>query len=227
MAGLRRINRQTLANHRLTVPGVSDESYAPLYDFANYPAAGITQLAFFTTPIGQGVSTAPGAPAGAFKSEADTNLTNAGMLPANQSFLVTGIEVIAYPGVAPGRGGIADAGAGAFLNDIWTLGKSGYLKLKIGTRDYIVDGPLMVFPTTQGIGGFAALATNTTAAASLLSDVEYARFAGQPYTVVGLLITPTANFSVSLNWPGLVPTVSTTICRLGIRLRGRYIRAAQ
>lgn len=227
MAGLRRINRQTLADHRVTVPGMSDESYAPLYDFANYPAAGVTQLNFFTLPIGQGVSTAPGAPGGATKSEADTNLTNAGMLPRDQSFYVTGIEVIVFPGVAPGRGGVADATAGNFINDVWTLGKSGYLKLKIGTRDYIVDGPLMVFPTTQGLGGVAAMATNLTTGAATFSEIDYFRFVGQPYTVVGLWITPTQNFSVSLNWPGLVPTASTTIARIGIRLRGRFIRAAQ
>lgn len=227
MAGLRRINRQTLADHRLTVPGMSDEQYAPLYDFANYPAAGIAQLNFFTTPIGGGVSTAPGAAAGATKSEADTNLVVAGMLPRDQWFFITGIEVVAFPGLNPGRGGAADATAGNFINDIYTLGKSGFLKLKIGTREYIVDGPLMVFPTTQGIGGLSAITYGTTAAGVLISQIDYARFVGQPYSTVGLWITPTQNFSVSLNWPGLVPTASTTICRLGIRLRGRFGRAVQ
>jgi hypothetical protein len=226
-AGLNRITRQNLADHRVTVPGMTDEAYAPLYDFVNYPAAGITQLNFFSLPIGQGVSTAPGAPAGSFKTENDTNLTNAGMLPRDQSFFVTGIEVLVFPGVNPGRGGVADATAGQFWNDVWTLGKSGFLKLKIGTRDYIVDGPLMIFPTTQGIGGVAAMASSTTAAATLFSEIEYARFVGQPYTLVPFWITPTQNFGVSLNWPGLVPTVSTTIARLGIRLRGRFMRAAQ
>ena len=227
MAGLRRITRQNLADHRITVPGMTDESYAPLYDFANYPAAGIQQLNFFTQPIGQGVSTAPGAPGGATKSEADTNLTNASMLPRDQSFYCTGIEVLVFPGVAPGRGGVADATAGQFVNDVWTLGKSGYLKLKIGTRDYIVDGPLMIFPTTQGLGGVAAMATNLTTGAATFSEIEYFRFVGQPYTLVPFFIQPTQNFAVQLNWPGLIPTVSTTICRMGIRLRGRFMRAAQ
>jgi hypothetical protein len=226
-AGLQRITRQDLQDHRLTVPGVSDEQYAPLYDFANYPAAGITQLLFFTTPQGGGVSTAPGAPVGAFKSEADTNLVVAGMLPRDQWFFITGIEILVFPGLNPGRGAALDASAGQFINDVWTLGKSGFLKLKIGTRDYVVDGPLMVFPTTQGIGGTSAIASATTAGASLMGIIDYARFVGQPYTTVGLWITPTQNFSVSLNWPGLVPTFSTTICRLGIRLRGRFGRAAQ
>lgn len=225
--GLQRLTRQELADHRVTVPGMSDEQYAPLYDFANYPAAGIAQLNFFTTPIGGGASTAPGAAVGATKSEADTNLVVAGMLPRDQWFFITGIEVLAFPGINPGRGGVADATAGQFINDIWTLGKSGFLKLKIGTREYIIDGPLMVFPTTQGIGGIAAMATNFTTGAATFSEIDYARFVGQPYTTVGLWITPTQNFSVSLNWPGLVPTVSTTICRLGIRLRGRFGRAVQ
>jgi hypothetical protein len=226
MAGLQRITRQNLADHRVTVPGMVDESYAPLYDFVNYPAAGATSLNLFALPQGQGVTTAPGG-AGGTKTEADTNLTNAGMLPSDQSFYMTGIEIMVFPGINPGRGGVADATAGQFWNDLYAIGKSGWLRLRVGTRDYIVDGPLMIFPTTQGLGGVAAVCTDLTAGAATFSEIEYARFVGQPYTLVPLFITPTQNFGVQLNWPGLVPTVSTTIARIGCRLRGRFMRAAQ
>lgn len=225
MAGLRRINRQNIAQHRVTVPGVQDETYGPLYDFTNYAAAGQSQLSFFSLPIGQGTTTAPGA-AGT-KSLADTNLTNANMLPVDNAFYMTGIEVTVFPGVNPGRGATTSALMGQFWNDVWVIGKSGVLTLRIGTRDYIQDGPLMNFPSTQGLGGVAAMADATTAAASLASTVEYARFVGQPYTIVPLLIQPTQNFSVTLAWPTVVATVSTTIARVGVRLRGRFIRNAQ
>lgn len=225
MPGLRRINRQALANHRVTVPGVQDETYAPLYDHVNYAAAGQPQLSFFSQPIGQGTTTAPGATG--TKSLADTNITNANMLPVDNAFYMTGIEVVVFPGVNPGRGATTSALMGTFWNDMWVIGKSGVLTLRIGTRDYIQDGPLMNFPSTQGLGGVAAMADATTAAASLASTVEYARYVGQAYTIVPLLIQPTQNFSVTMTWPAVVATVSTQIARVSVRLRGRFIRNAQ
>ena len=77
--GLTNLTRADLASHRVTVPGTQDAIYAPLYDSAVYLAAGQLNLSFFAAPIGQGATSAPGA-AGT-KTEADTNLTNAGLLP--------------------------------------------------------------------------------------------------------------------------------------------------
>lgn len=225
MAGLKRINRQNLAQHRVTVPGVQDEIYGPLYDFVQYAAAGQTELNFFSVPKGQGATTAPGA--SGTKTLADTNLTNAGLLPRDNAFYCTGIEVVLFPGINPGRGAIADANVGQFWDDVWAIGKSGVLTLTVGSRVYVQDGPLMNFPTIQGLGGVAAAATNTTAAATLASTIEYARFVGQPYTIVPLFIQPNQNFGVTMNWPAVVATVSTQAARIGVRLRGRFIRNAQ
>jgi hypothetical protein len=225
MAGLKRINRQNLAQHRVTVPGVQDEIYGPLYDFVSYAAAGQTELNFFSVPKGQGTTTAPGATG--TKTLADTNLTNAGLLPRDNAFYCTGIEVVLFPGINPGRGAITDATVGQFWDDVWAIGKSGVLTLTVGSRVYVQDGPLMNFPTIQGLGGVAAAATNTTAAASLASTIEYARFVGQPYTIVPLFIQPNQNFGVTMNWPAVVATVSTQAARIGVRLRGRFIRNAQ
>lgn len=225
MAGLKRINRQNLAQHRVTVPGVQDEIYGPLYDFVSYAAAGQSELNFFSVPKGQGTTTAPGATG--TKTLADTNLTNAGLLPRDNAFYCTGIEVVLFPGINPGRGAIADANVGLFWDDVWAIGKSGVLTLTVGSRVYVQDGPLMNFPTIQGLGGVAAAATNTTAAASLASSIDYARFVGQPYTIVPLFIQPNQNFGVAMNWPAAVATVSTIAARIGVRLRGRFIRNAQ
>jgi len=217
MAGLQPINRQTLQNHRLTVAGMSDEQYAPLYDFANY-RRGYHAVSFFTQPQGQGVSTAPGAPAGSFKSEADTNLTNAGMLPRDQWFFITASKSSPFRAccpavvVSPMRPRAVHQRHLDARQVRVPEAEDRHARLR-GRRS--ADG----FPTTQGIGGFAAMATNLTTGAATFSEIDYARFVGQPVHHGGLWITPTQNFSVSLNWPGLVPTFSTTIARLGIRLR--------
>lgn len=223
--GLKRITRTNLAQHRTRIPGADDEVYAPLYDSNPYPAAGALVLNYFQNPIGQGTTSAPGA-TGA-KTESDTNMTNAGSLPAFTKFYCTGLEVLVFPGVNPGRGAVADATAGQFVNDVYAIGKGGWLKFRIGQRDYVADGPLQNFATTAGLGGFAAAATNLTTGAATYSEVAYARFVGQAYTIVPVYIESNQSFGVQLIWPALIATPSTQIARIQVRLRGRLIRVAQ
>lgn len=225
MAGLRRITNANLAQHRTRIPGANDEIYSPLYDSNAYPAAGILQLNFFQNPIGQGVTSALNA-AGA-KTEADTNMTNAGSLPAFTKFYCTGLEVQVFPGVLPGRGAVADATAGHFVNDVYQIGRTGWLRFRIGQRDYVLDSSMVNFTSTAGLGGFTGSSTNLTTGAATYSEVSYARFVGQAYTIVPVYIESNQSFSVQMNWPALVPTPSTTIARIQVRLRGRLIRVAQ
>src|SRR5262245_35279641 len=229
MPGLKRITRQNLAQHIARVPGQDDEVYSPLYDSAVYAAAEQLTLNFFQTPVGGGATSAPGATGN--KTEADTNMTNNGLLPAFTKFYCTGLEVQFYPGAAstygPGRGAVADATAGQFWNDVYAVGKSGWLRFRVGQRDYVLDGPLMNFPSTAGLGGVAALATNMTTGAATLSDVSYARYVGQAYTIVPIYIESSQNFVVQINWPAVVALPSTVAGRIFIRLRGRLIRVAQ
>lgn len=226
MAGLKRITRQNLSQHIARVPGQDDEVYNPLYDFLPYAAAGQLQLNFFQNPIGGGTTSAPGA-TGA-KTEADTNMTNNGLLPAFTKFYCTGLEILLFPGAAstfgPGSTGLLAAG-GQFWNDVYAIGKSGWLKFRVGQRDYVLDGPLQNFPSTAGLGGTAAIASVATATTQV--EIEYARFVGQAYTIVPIYIESNQNFVVQLNWPALVPTPSTVAARIGVRLRGRLIRTAQ
>ena len=79
---------QDLKQFAVTKPGQIEATAQSLYDFQTYAAAGQTSLQFFQTPKGQGGKTA-----------ADTNLEQAGQLPAGKNFLVTSIEVKFYPGV--------------------------------------------------------------------------------------------------------------------------------
>lgn len=224
-AGLPRLNMQDLSAHRVTVPGVSDEIFSPLYDFATYAAAGQTQLNFFSTPIGQGTTSAPGASGP--KTEADTNMQNAGLLPKGNRFYLTGLEVLFFPGSPIGAGGVADATAAQFVQDMYAIGKSGWMRLRIQNRDYVLDGPLCVFPPIERLDGFAAMCTNLTTGAATFSQVDYASWAGVPYQIVPTFIESNQFFGVQMNWPIAVATPSTIAARIGVRLRGRLIRDAQ
>src|SRR5271168_1419316 len=218
MAGLTATTKAALAQHMARIPGTQDEIYAPLYDSIVYPAAGSNQLTFFALPIGQGVTSAPGG-AGA-KTENDTNLTNAGLLPLGNRFYCTGVEIHFFPGVSPGTGPTADAlFIGQFWNDVYAVAKSGWLRLRIQNRDYILDGPLINFPPVTRLAGVAVATSTLTAGAATLDQIQYASLAGMPYNLVPVFIESNQSFQLSLNWVAVVPTPSTVAARLFVRLR--------
>lgn len=186
-----------------------------LYDFTTYAAAGQTELNFFQTPFGQGG-----------KTMADTNMEGAGVLPAPKKFLAEAIEINFWPGVTPGSHG---AGAAAdLINDVWALAKSGYLEFYIGSKNYVQEGPLNVFPAMNGLVVSAALSDATTAAANLQSMVQYSNLGGRPYTLASpVALESMQNFRVSLKWPTVVPLPSGQAARIGVRLRGFLYRLSQ
>ena len=223
--GLDNLTRADLASHRVTVPGTQDAIYAPLYDSASYLAAGQLSLTFFSLPIGQGTTSAPGATGG--KTEADTNLTNAGLLPKGNRFYATGLEFQFYPGSNPGRGAAADTSAGFNWNDVYAVAKSGWARFRIQNRDYVVDGPLINFPPVTRLAGAASITSTLTAGAATMAQIDYAAFAGMPYNIVPVFIEANQAFTVQVFWPALVALPSTVAARIFCRLRGRLIRDAQ
>jgi hypothetical protein len=223
--GYPRITRQDLSQHVVSDPSRQDEIWSPLYDSAAYVSASTVTLNFFSQQIGQGTTSAPGATG--VKTEADTNLNSSGTLPLGNRFYCTGLEVVMYPGVSPGRGGVADATAGNFVNDVYVLGKSGVLRFRIQNRDYIFDTPLQIFPPTSGLQGFAGLSTNLTTGAATYSEVAYARWGGMPYNIVPVYIESTQGFTCQMTWPAAITLPSATNPRLQVRLRGRLIRDVQ
>lgn len=186
-----------------------------LYDFTTYASAGQTELNFFQTPFGQGG-----------KTMADTNMEGAGVLPAPKKFLAQAIEINFWPGVSPGSLGTADAPD--LLNDVWTLAKSGYLEFYIGSKNYVQEGPLNVFPALNGLVVSAALSDATTPAASLQTMAQYANMGGRPYSLASpIVLESMQNFRVSLKWPSVVPLPSGQNARIGVRLRGYLYRLSQ
>lgn len=188
-----------------------------IYDFQTYAQAGQTQLIFFQVPAGQ-----------SGKTLADTNMELAGQLPNPKMQLVQSIELLFYPSVLPSRGAIADE-ASIFLNDTYLVSKSGWLEFFIGSKSYLREAPIGRFPPKSKLEGFAAIATSLTAGAATQSRDTYAAFAGRPYMIdPWILLKPTQNFNVTLNWTtAQALNAADTAARIGVALDGVQYRNSQ
>lgn len=225
-----------LLQHRVGVPGQRDVIWNPLFDFNAVPSAGTTLLTFYANQQGQGTSSAPGVGAVA-KTIYDTNMTVNNQLTLGNEFYAIGSESLFFPGVnnnastpfgiLPGRGSIASANTGSFVNDVWELGNQGVKILKVGTdRVYINDGPLNLFPPTTRLAIAAALAQIGPVTTSLGNEVSYAAWSGEPYTLVPIYLQTNQQFTVQYTFPVAIPLPSQQIGRIGDRLRGYLIRQA-
>lgn len=208
---------QDLEKYNVNRSGEFEAIRQSLYDYQTYAQVGQTSLIFFQTPAGQ-----------AGKTLADTNLELAGQLPNPKMHLVQSIEVLFYPSVLPSRGAIADE-ASIFINDTYSLSKSGWLELFIGSKSYLREAPIGRFPPKTKLDGFSAITSTLTAGAATQSRDGYAVFSGRPYMVdPWILLKPTQNFQVTLNWPAAVAlNVANTTARIGIALDGVLYRNSQ
>lgn len=223
MMGLGRpiLTQQDLNEHR-TALATQDVIYAPLYDSINYAAAGQSQLVLFTSPLGQGTTTAPAATGS--KTLADTNMTAAGQLTKGNEFFMIGQELMLFPGEAPEQNGVG--GTNGFLNDTYAVGKSGVLTLQIGSnRAYIQDGPLMIYPPSARLAVALGVGGNATAGTQTIVNNVYASWTGEPYAITPVYIEATQGFQETLQWPASVTITATA--RLFSRLRGYLVRNAQ
>lgn len=192
-----------------------------LYDFQSYPTAGATSFTFFQQPQGQNS-----------KTLADTNMELAGALPAPKYFLVESIEVYVFPGVSPVTLGSASAlVATNFANDMYALLKAGWLNFFIGSKSYLNEAPIGRFPPKSGKleCAFAAGSSIYAAAAATPSvQMDYARWDGRPYFInPQIMLAPTQNFNVALNFPTAVATPSGQNARIGVVLDGLQYRLSQ
>ncbi|MGH8742849.1 MAG: hypothetical protein ACREUY_01070 [Burkholderiales bacterium] len=203
-----------LSKYRVNRPGQLEVLRQSLYDFQVYAQAGQTSLVFFQVPIS------------GTKTEADTNMVLAGQLPAGQQFLAQSLEVYFFPGtVLPGTGPVANV-IDAFINDVWAVYKGGWVKFKIGSKDYLQEAPIGRMPPKTRLDGWSSENGNTTAAAALYTRTSYASPAGRPYPIDPyVLLESTQNFVVALNWP--VAVAVTNAGRIGVILDGLLIRNSQ
>lgn len=209
--------------HR-TALSQQDIIYAPLYDSAAYASAGQSQIVLFTSPLGQGTTSAPSATGS--KTLADTNMTAAGQLTKGNEFFMIGQEIMFFPGESPEQNLGAGATVNGFLNDTYIFSKAGFLTLQIGSnRNYIQDGPLGIFPPSARLAVSASAGGSSTAGTQSVLSELYAAMTGEPYAITPVYIEATQGFQEVLQWPALV-TLQVT-ARLFARLRGYLIRNAQ
>lgn len=209
-----------------------------LYDYQLYPTAGQAQMQFFAQPMGAGMTSALGAAVAGPKSYADTNMTNAGLLPNPQAYVIESIEVSFEPGSSAAANTFVQASPAGFnaaaaaavvaqLADVNKIRQSGWLELVIGSKTYLYEAPLGVFPAKQHLSMNAALAS-TSATASEIAAVN-AYWDGRPYLLdPQLSIDSLQNFTVYLKWPGAVPTADSGFnARIGVIFDGVLYRLTQ
>lgn len=199
---------QQLQQYNVNRPDQIEAIRSSLYDTLAYAQAGQTQLQFFQTPKGQ-----------SGKTLADTNMTLAGSLASPQSFLIETIELYFYPGMTPGNLSAANTPiAPTYLNDVYKFYKhGGWLELFIGSKAYLDEAPLQKFPPRCGLSGFSSSsdAASTSTSSTL---VNYASAGGPVYELdPPILLVPTQNFVVTLNWPSAVAlsAAGTVVCQMG------------
>lgn len=229
-----------LAGFLVNRPGEIEGIRQSLYDFNLYPTAGATQFNFFQLPQGQGVSTAQGNAANT-KGDADTNMRAAGSLPSPIHHLVTSIEIHAWPGsvstantytpqvvyafIAVPTAVQAPISAGA-ANDLNAILQGGSLNFFIGSKSYLTEASLVRFPPKARLEIDAAIASNSATTGTVA--VVSAKAGGIPYTMdPPVLLTPTQNFVVQLNYPVAIATPSGFNARVGVILDGYLYRNSQ
>lgn len=197
-----------LSQYNVNRPDQIEAIKQSLYSRLTYTAAGVAQLKFFQTQVGAAASPTLGT----------TNMRAAGSLPAPLSFLVQTIELFMFPTAVLTATGAA-AVVAAFSNDIWLMSKGvGWLEFYIGSKAYLDEAPLMKFPPRAGLGGFTSMAGQGTDDAFTI--LNYASPSGPVYDLVPpILLVPTQNFEITLNWPTATTVVLSAdmdiVCNLG------------
>lgn len=224
-------------SRRVTNPAQSEIVRQRFYDYQLYPTAGVTQLAFFQQPIGQGITTALGGTVGTGKTLWDTNLELGGTLPSGKAFMIESIEVVFFPGsVATANtytlaspalfNATAAAAVSAQLADVNSFYQSGMLELNILSKNYLRETPLIAFPPKTVFNLDAAYASNSATTAEL--GAVNMRAAGRPYYIdPTIALQPAVNFEVLLRFPAAVATPSGFNARVGVVLDGYFMRASQ
>lgn len=193
-----------LSQYAVNRAGEVEELSWSLYDFTTYAAAGQSNLSFFQTPNGSGGKTIE-----------DTNMDLAGQIPKGQNFIVESLCVEFFPQTA-----INLLAASTYADDVKAVAESGNLKFKVGSKNYVDQAPLGLFPQQYKQSGYAASALAGTV-------ITYSQNIGAVYSIVPVRLTSNQNFLISLSWGTLAALPSTVDGRIGVRLNGRLFRNAQ
>ena len=222
-------------SRRVTNPSQSEIVRQRFYDYVLYPTAGVTQLSFFTQPLGQGLTTAIGGTAGTAKTLFDTNLELPNTLPSGKAFMVESIEVIFFPGsvstantytlASPVTYNATPAAAvAAQLADVNSFYQSGMLEFNILSKNYLRETPLLCFPPKANFNLDVAFSGSGTAENGAVNG----RASGRPYYISPeIALQPAVNFGINLLFPSAVATPSGFNARVGVIMDGYFMRASQ
>jgi hypothetical protein len=220
---------------RVTNPSQSEVIRQRLYDYQIYPQAGVTQLTFFQSPIGQGTTSAVGATVGTSKTFFDTNMELGGQLPSGKSFLIESIEVVFFPGstatgyipAAEGYVGVsATLAQVADINDVNTFYQAGLVELNVLSKNYVRETPSIAFPPKANIDLSAS--TSVVTAGNNVQGANLLKATGRPYFVEpSIALQPAVNFEVVIRYPAAVSLGSGFNGRVGVILDGYLMRASQ
>jgi hypothetical protein len=220
---------------RVTNPSQSEVIRQRLYDFQIAPSAGVTQLTFFQSPIGQGTTSAVGATVGTAKTFFDTNMELGGQLPSGKSFLIESIEVVFFPGAtATGYIPQADGYVGvsatlaqvADLNDVNIFYQSGLVELNVLSKNYVRETPAIAFPPKANFDLSAS--TSVVTAGNNVQGANLLKVGGRPFFVEpSIALQPAVNFEVVIRYPAAVALPSGFNGRVGVILDGYLMRASQ
>jgi len=158
-------------------------------------------------------------------------MLSAGTLPSPIKFLVQSIEIFFFPGVlnVPVEDTAAPLVASQFINDVAVINQTGWLAFDVGSKNYLREAPLGVFPPKTHLQGNAAMAgeiAGTTA--SSFNMASFATAGGRPYFIEpNVLLEPTQNFIVTLNWAAAKALPSSQAARIGVKLDGILYRLSQ
>ena len=226
---------QDFNSRRVTNPSQSEIIRQRFYDYQLYATAGVSQLTFFSSPVGQGITTAVGATATTSKTLWDTNLELPNTLPSGKAFMIESIEVLFMPGsvstastytlASPVIFNATPAAAvAAQLADVNSFYQSGMLELNVLSKNYLRETPLIAFPPKANFEYSNSFAGSGTAETGAVNG----RIAGRPYYISPeIALQPAVNFEVVLRWPSAVATPSGFNARVGVILDGYFMRASQ
>lgn len=226
---------QDFNSRRVTNPSQSEIIRQRFYDYQLYATAGVSQLTFFSSPVGQGITSAVGATAGTSKTLWDTNLELPNTLPSGKAFMIESIEVLYLPGsVATANtytlaspvifNATPAAAVAAQLADVNSFYQSGMLELNVLSKNYLRETPLIAFPPKANFDYSNSFAGSGAAETGAVNG----RIAGRPYYISPeIALQPAVNFEVVLKWPAAVATPSGFNARVGVILDGYFMRASQ
>lgn len=182
-----------------------EDLWQPLYDRTNYAAAGTSQLAFFSVPLGQSATLIRNGSATTYtKSRLETNLENANVVPTKM-FKFVGIT-LAFMHLTEG--------ASTNCADRDKIRNNGWINFRIVDKD-ILFLPLVALPEANPFVGVATTANATTIAAQAGGGGANVPMYKLP---VPITLNPYENFSFTINFP--TTTTVTNAVDIAVVLQG-------